>query len=1361
MGNTHKWPDVVKAELPPLRVKKFASIVRTGASFEVLDGSTYRVLSTLEIAGVPHYRLASKTEVISASQTQVERMVPLSEGMVRVAGLVRWAFSSSYDIDGIIKEAIKHAGFPVDTSRNWNSWFRNHYFNKIQSKDPSLVDDAIQELIIKYLYTGNYLKNNMDAKRLNQSKDVAEQITQYLTTLFTNKRSEAQKYVEKQTGNERKQRNVKNEETGERVQEKNPSGALLYWTSQGIGRQKTTQQTQWPVWEKEKVEDAPTTESENREGEEGEYSIFDQTEDQKATAEFDKFVQDEDLQTFRDNFFDFIRNDLKERGETAKIAEDAFDLAIESAEGRQSDIVAEWCNKTNRAPSSLKVTMGRLGRWLQEYIKAHPEAENAHEFVKLVINTLKSREGQMEGDTTPVEAHVSSLNLAGVEEQENSEGQVPVVAGSMHNEEMNSANVPPLIAPNVVGADENQQETWSSSNGKIQLRMTMDQAKSVSHSGECDEDVNAMKQVPEIAAQLDQLDPEVVASELSDYWSDDELTDPTKNLSRLLWLAGGDIVEDASEKQDNGPNLQEEKDSYDFPKNWSDEHEGSDEDDDEGNCKGCGEPLNNAEGRYCGGSYCPKDTDPSDMKESSEDKTAKRNKSVIERLQDKTGYTIGYSNKKDEYIVKSGYFYTHGFDEDKLAANVLKVIPEAQITDKSNHWNAWPRDSWFEVRFKVPETSKDDRAKAMGLPSAVPGAAGVDPQGNIIPQQEQTELYHGASAKKAYRDPLLETEGQFADKRDPLFESRPDLQDMGGYAPSKGTKAPEENMDRVEVVNVLKQYEYVPFSGKDTEKQYWKSPIGTVVTLLPDGSWKFSDGVKGTNSRQLMDHLLKYHHKIVPKVGADHRFQHDAELCVFQVLNGGFSQLWGNYGKCEGYNVPSSLVRTAKFFEENNRPDVAAIFSAAAKIDGDDSNIDDESYDAYSGQWDELESKFYDLWNNDTSLERLFPEEEIHPTDAENDKALGEIEKEGPLKVESATKDEKAWEKSEERMSNMPKPIRDMIQPDWSDSRKKNVKEDKKESSENDSERLHRELKRGPVFAQRSASMKTAGPGAISIRVPNQSLLPDNDQWTNRFHIRSESSDRVYTVAQNKSGGWWGCNCMGWIRHKNCKHLRELGLPGNHQPAQAQISGTTTRYAKSSKEETMKLPASAKVNTAKGKTSADKFTKFREIAKSHPQDVQQVLEEFRDTFAMMASKTNAMIKNLNLVTGADATTLKEKVAAKRTYAAGLRKMADEMGGPGAFAEALGQMYQQLDDVADGIEAVAENLGVALPTVSPEPMDIADPMMGDGMGMGDEDEIDPTSSIEAPASTDTDQTLVPEGAPAAPAAPLPDAVPTVV
>lgn len=60
--------------------------------------------------------------------------------------------------------------------------------------------------------------------------------------------------------------------------------------------------------------------------------------------------------------------------------------------------------------------------------------------------------------------------------------------------------------------------------------------------------------------------------------------------------------------------------------------------------------------------------------------------------------------------------------------------------------------------------------------------------------------------------------------------------------------------------------------------------------------------------------------------------------------------------------------------------------------------------------------------------------------------------------------------------------------------------------------------------------------------------LPDNGQWTNRFEVRSETSNRVYIVSQNKAGRWWGCSCMGWVRYRKCKHLRALALPCYQQP---------------------------------------------------------------------------------------------------------------------------------------------------------------------------------------------------------------------
>lgn len=53
-------------------------------------------------------------------------------------------------------------------------------------------------------------------------------------------------------------------------------------------------------------------------------------------------------------------------------------------------------------------------------------------------------------------------------------------------------------------------------------------------------------------------------------------------------------------------------------------------------------------------------------------------------------------------------------------------------------------------------------------------------------------------------------------------------------------------------------------------------------------------------------------------------------------------------------------------------------------------------------------------------------------------------------------------------------------------------------------------------------------------------VLPDNAGWKNRFEIKSASSNRLYTIAQRKTGGGWGCSCPGWIRHRTCKHLKAI-----------------------------------------------------------------------------------------------------------------------------------------------------------------------------------------------------------------------------
>ncbi len=86
---------------------------------------------------------------------------------------------------------------------------------------------------------------------------------------------------------------------------------------------------------------------------------------------------------------------------------------------------------------------------------------------------------------------------------------------------------------------------YSSGGGRIELQMTMQQAESVSHSGDCDEDTRQLSKVPVIADQLAKIDQSVLSSELKEYgaWEAEELSDHGLNLQRILWLAACDITE--------------------------------------------------------------------------------------------------------------------------------------------------------------------------------------------------------------------------------------------------------------------------------------------------------------------------------------------------------------------------------------------------------------------------------------------------------------------------------------------------------------------------------------------------------------------------------------------------------------------------------------------------------------------------------------------------------------------------------------------------------------------------------------------------------------------------------------------------
>ena len=68
------------------------------------------------------------------------------------------------------------------------------------------------------------------------------------------------------------------------------------------------------------------------------------------------------------------------------------------------------------------------------------------------------------------------------------------------------------------------------------------------------------------------------------------------------------------------------------------------------------------------------------------------------------------------------------------------------------------------------------------------------------------------------------------------------------------------------------------------------------------------------------------------------------------------------------------------------------------------------------------------------------------------------------------------------------------------------------------------------------------------IYIPQDMTLPDNDKWQNRFEVHSETSDRIYIIAQHKELKYWGCSCPGWKIHRKCKHLSAIEVPNHEKP---------------------------------------------------------------------------------------------------------------------------------------------------------------------------------------------------------------------
>lgn len=78
-----------------------------------------------------------------------------------------------------------------------------------------------------------------------------------------------------------------------------------------------------------------------------------------------------------------------------------------------------------------------------------------------------------------------------------------------------------------------------------EIAMTLEQAQSASHQGQCDADVLALSKVPQISSQLAAFTNSQLADALreSGAYDEEELLSRHDNEQRALWFAACDIVE--------------------------------------------------------------------------------------------------------------------------------------------------------------------------------------------------------------------------------------------------------------------------------------------------------------------------------------------------------------------------------------------------------------------------------------------------------------------------------------------------------------------------------------------------------------------------------------------------------------------------------------------------------------------------------------------------------------------------------------------------------------------------------------------------------------------------------------------------
>ncbi len=194
---------VVETRSPLSYAAKVARSVTPGQSIHLASGEVFRVLSKVASVDGVRLRVAHRQGDTVITASQLAGMYPVSSGMRRVAAFVHSILAYDNTLSTYVNAAIEQAGYPTDPKMDWGKWLTSVYRPRLlhYTKDESLLDEAIREVVIHLLYERRLLETSFKPEHDKlEGKDLAAKVSAYLSFLFKKNTSDAVEYVQRLLG---------------------------------------------------------------------------------------------------------------------------------------------------------------------------------------------------------------------------------------------------------------------------------------------------------------------------------------------------------------------------------------------------------------------------------------------------------------------------------------------------------------------------------------------------------------------------------------------------------------------------------------------------------------------------------------------------------------------------------------------------------------------------------------------------------------------------------------------------------------------------------------------------------------------------------------------------------------------------------------------------------------------------------------------------------------------------------------------------------------------------------------------------------------------------------------------------------